>query len=197
MLICFTGLHAAGKSYFVNTYLPMFGFKVYDKKQIVKDLYYNETGKKDDGWNKWFGMKFEENPQTIVAQILDSMSLNENIVLDAVHSNYEWELIHQIVPNSYLAVFIAPLFLREERWKNREKSCKEMSKFDESRLKYWHNPKANSQCLLSSASWSFNGAASDDLNLESFRQFVNYCKSVEQQNISAQALSLKMNRYRK
>ena len=181
MLICFTGLHAAGKSYFVNKVPQMFGFKVYDKKEIVKSLYYKETGKTDDEWNKWFGQKFEENPEAIIREILGCMPQDEDIILDAVHSNLEWELIHQIMPNSHLAVFITPKHLREERWEKREESQRPMDKYDQSRLKYWHNPKAESRCLLEHTSWSFNGAASDELNIESFWQFISYCKEEEKE----------------
>ena len=47
MLIALTGLHASGKSYFANNIPVKYGFKVYNKKEVVKYICMEETGRKD------------------------------------------------------------------------------------------------------------------------------------------------------
>ena len=174
MLICFTGLHAAGKSYFLNKIPEYFDFKIFDKKQILRRLYFLETGKTDEDWNLWYGQKFEEDPVAIVSRILACLPLEENVILDAVHSNYEWELIKGLVPDSHLGLIVTPPEEREIRWANRETIPRDLKTFDKKRIKYWHNPKANNACLAAQASWTFNGAASEELIMHEFQEFLDY-----------------------
>lgn len=44
MLIAMTGLHGAGKSYFASNIPAKYGFKVYNKKEIIKFLCKKKRG---------------------------------------------------------------------------------------------------------------------------------------------------------
>ena len=181
MLICFTGLHAAGKSYFLNKIPEYFNFKIFDKKQILRKLYFLDTGRTDENWNLWYGQKFAEDPVGIVSRILSCLPLEENVILDAVHSNYEWEIIKSLIPDSHLALIVTPPQEREIRWANRETIPRNLTALDKKRIKYWHNPKAENDCLPAQASWTFNGAASEELMVQEFQEFLAYLAKEKQE----------------
>ena len=183
MLIGFTGLHAAGKSYFLNRLSERFGFKVYDKKQILRRLYFQETGKTDEKFNLWYGDKFQEDPYAILERILSFIPEDEDAILDAIHSSYEWEIIEDLRPESYLALMVTPRELREIRWTQREINPSiDLTSHDNKRLVYWHNQHAERSCLPAHASWAFCGAATEELNVRSFGEFLNYIKNKEEIN---------------
>jgi cytidylate kinase len=163
MLIALTGLHASGKSYFANNIPVKFGFKVYNKKEIVKYICKEKTGRED--WNEWYREEFNKNAYNVTNLILSYINLDENIILDAVHSDLEWRIISSIVPNAELIGIITPDFIRQQR---REEGDLEK---DEKRIKYWHN---GGGCLLTNLSWTINGGASLKINEEMFKEFLQY-----------------------
>ena len=181
MIIFFTGLHAAGKSYLLNEISQRYDFLYINKKDILRKLYFEETGRIDEDWNLWYGEKFRENPVEIVQRIINEIPVDKDILFDAVHSSYEWELFHGMIDESYLALMVTPYPTRLERWLIREKKQSNIDKKDTQRIGFWHNPYAERTCLPTHASWSFNGAASLELNLKVFEEFYNYCLSQRKQ----------------
>lgn len=163
MLIALTGLHASGKSYFANNIPVKYGFKVYNKKEIVEYICKEETGRED--WAKWYREEFNKDPYNMTKMILEYINLEENVVLDAVHSDLEWGIISTIVPNAELIGIITPDFIRQQR---REEGDQEK---DKKRIKYWHN---GGGCLMTDLSWTINGGASLQINEEMFKEFLQY-----------------------
>ncbi len=185
MLIAITGLHAAGKSYFVNNVPVKFGFKIYNKKEIVKYICKKETNR--DDWSEWYKEEFNKDAYRITKKILSYINVSENVVLDAVHSDLEWNIISNIVPDSELIGMITPDFIREQR---REEGDIEK---DKKRLKYWHN---GGGCLMKELSWSFNGGASLEINEKMFEEFLEYIKR-KQLSINGEKVEFSENKTQK
>lgn len=165
MLICLTGLHKAGKSYFsFESGIPQKeGFNVFNKKHIVTDLcvqyyakmgidiidkiktenpYFNKDEYSEILWNfcnKWYGQMMAQNAYTITNSIIEYIenklgSLTKNrVILDAVHNNKEWEIIHEIVPESGLLLFATPYDVRESRSVDKDNVFKQNLK----RINFW------------------------------------------------------------
>jgi hypothetical protein len=55
---------------------------------------------------------------------------------------------------------------------------------DKKRIEHWHSENG---CLLSEVGWSFNGAASTELNEQSFKEFIDYIKQKERQEQDKEA----------
>lgn len=55
---------------------------------------------------------------------------------------------------------------------------------DKKRIEHWHS---GNDCLLSEVGWSFNGAASKELNEQSFKEFIDYIKQKERQEQDKEA----------
>lgn len=163
MLIGITGLHGAGKSYFCNTIPTKFGFKVFSKKQELERIYRTKTGKSD--WTNWYRKEYEKDAQRITEFILMGIKKEENVIFDAVHSPVEWHIIKKQFPNAELIEIVTPELIRLQRVQSED------IKKDLKRIEHWHS---NNGCLLSEVSWSFNGAASKDLNEKLFGEFINY-----------------------
>ena len=149
MLIAMTGLHGAGKSYFASNIPAKYGFKVYNKKEIIKFLCKKKTGR--DDWGQWYKEEFNKDARNMTEMILSCIDLNEDVILDAVHSDLEWGIITSCVPNAELIGVITPEFIRQQR---REPGDIEK---DKKRKEYWHN---GGGCLLAELSWTLNGGAS-------------------------------------
>mgnify|MGYP002519647479 CR=1 FL=1 len=168
MLIGITGLHGAGKSYFCNTIPPEFGFKVFSKKEELSRIYKIKTNR--DDWKIWYRKEYEKDPKKITEFILSGIQKDENVILDAIHSPVEWHIIKEHFPNAELAEIITPNLIRLQRITNQD-----LEK-DKERIKHWHSEDG---CLLSEVGWSFNGAASKELNERSFKEFVDFIKQKE------------------
>lgn len=179
MLLAITGLHASGKSYFANNIPPKYGFKVYNKKDIVKHICKKETGRED--WNEWYKEEFNKNAENMTRKIISYININENIVLDAVHSDLEWSIISNLVPNSELVGIITPELIRKSR---QEEGDEEK---DKKRIKYWHN---GGGCLLANLSWCFNGGASIEINERMFEEFLEY---IDKKHQSLQGIRIEFN----
>lgn len=170
MLIALTGLHASGKSYFANNIPHKFGFKVYDKKNIVEQICKEETYY-TDYWS-WYQQEYNKDPYTMTYKILSKLPLEENVILDAVHSYKEWKIIESIVHDSMIVVITTPEDIRKNRWDNGDKEK------DLKRIKYWHSDyKGEKGCLLTQVSWSFNGAASLETNEACFIDLLKFIES--------------------
>lgn len=102
--------------------------------------------------------------------IINEIYLSDNIILDAVHSNLELEIIKQIYPNTKLVEFITPKEIRENRWISKYT----IEEKDNKRINYWHNEKADSKCLISEADWAFNGATSLEFNYKCFEEMMRF-----------------------
>lgn len=177
MLIALTGLHASGKSYFANNIPVKFGFKIYNKKEIVKYICKESTGRED--WAEWYREEFNKNAYNITNMILSNINLDENIILDAVHSDLEWGIISSIVPDAELIGIVTPDFIRQQR---REEGDIEK---DKKRIKYWHN---GGGCLMTDLSWTINGGASLQINQEMFKEFLQY---IHKKQLSIQGKDVK------
>lgn len=184
MLIALTGLHASGKSYFASNIPQKFGFKVYDKKNIVKEICEEETNC-DDYW-KWYQEEYNKDPYKMTCKIISKIPLEDNIILDAVHSYKEWKIIESVVPEAMIVLINTPKVVRATRWESGDEIK------DLKRIKYWHSDYNGEQgCLLTQVSWSFNGAAPLKTNEVSFNDFLNcieeinalYHKDEEKKNI--------------
>ena len=61
MLIAFTGLHAAGKSYLIEKISEKYSIKSYNKRQILKEIYYSENQEYDKYYGDWYREEFYKN----------------------------------------------------------------------------------------------------------------------------------------
>lgn len=163
MFIALTGLHSAGKSYLANNIMAKYGFNVCSKKDLVRYICRERTNRED--WAEWYREEFNKDAYNMTKLILSYLDLNEDIVLDAVHSDLEWRIITSIVPNAELVGIITPDFIREAR---REEGDLEK---DKKRIGYWHN---GGGCLMTELSWTFNGGASLEINEKMFKEFLLY-----------------------
>lgn len=172
MLVGLTGLHGSGKSYFANNIPSKFGFKVYSKKDLIPYICNEITGRLD--WKQWYKEEFNKDAYNITTKILSYMNLKENVILDSVHSSLEWNIISSIYSDSELIGVIAPEFVRQQRRKADDKEK------DNKRIEYWHT-KINGveECLLSNLDWTFNGAASLEINEKLFEEFLQYIHKKE------------------
>lgn len=165
MLIALTGLHAAGKSHFTHTIPEKFGFSVYNKKEVIVTICQNETGRKD--WDVWYRDEFRKDPYLMTSKIISVIPKSENSILDSVHSYNEWQIIKQIREECFLSVVVTPKLIRSLRWEKDDKIK------DLQRIKYWHSVYGEELgCLLAEADWSFNGAASQELNEKGFKELI-------------------------
>lgn len=172
MLIAITGLHSSGKSYFANSIPPKFGFRVYDKKNIVKNICEEETSI-ENYWS-WYQNEYNKDPYKMTCKIIAKLPLEENIILDAVHSYKEWKIIESIVPDAMIIVVTTPEIVRASRWEPKDKEK------DIERIKYWHSDyNGKHGCLLTQVSWSFNGAASLETNEVCFRELLKYIEQIK------------------
>lgn len=149
MLICLSGLHGAGKSYFsFQSGIPQKqGFKVFNKKDVVRNLcieefrhkginvvekiitqlgrdFTDENERNEIIWkfcHKWYGGLMENDTYGITSRIINyvieksRMNNCNDIILDAIHNNKEWEIIHELDKNSALLMFMTPPNVRNER----------------------------------------------------------------------------------
>lgn len=168
MLIALTGLHAARKTYFSSNIPPKYGFFVYNKKEIIKFICKESTGR--DDWQQWYKEEFNKNAYQVTSKILSYLDLKDKIILDAVHSDLEWKIIKSIAKDAELVQITTPEFIRKQR---REVGDEEK---DKKRIGHWHN---GGGCLLSEVSWTFNGGASLELNEKIFQEFLKYMKNKE------------------
>ena len=183
MLIALTGLHGAGKSYFACNIPVKYGFNIYNKKDIIKSICKKQTGR--DDWGDWYREEFNRDPHKITANILSCVDYESNAVLDAVHSDLEWKIILDSIPDAYLIGIVTPDFIRAQR---REEGDVEK---DKQRIVYWHN---GGGCLMTNLEWTINGGASLDLNELSFKEFLEYVRkkrlfrSIEEERLLRQNL---------
>ena len=168
MFIAITGLHGAGKSYFANNIPVKYGFKIYNKKEIIKYLCKKKTGR--DDWGQWYKEEFNRDARNLTEIILSCIDFSGDVILDAVHSDLEWGIISSIIPNSELLGVITPDFIRQQR---REPGDIEK---DEKRKEYWHN---GGGCLMAELSWTINGGASLEFNEKTFQEFLQYIHKKE------------------
>ena len=171
MLLCITGLHASGKSHFCKNVAIKFGYKRVNKKKLLENICKNEMGNEVD-WLNWYRVEYNKNPIKMTKKIIEELPLNENIILDAVHSYKEWKIIQSFVPDALMIAVTTPQNIRASRWEINDEIK------DLKRIQYWHSDyKGKNGCLLTQISWTFNGAAPDEVNEISFNSFLDYLKT--------------------
>lgn len=187
MLIAFTGLHAAGKSYLIEKISEKYSIKSYNKRQILKEIYYSENQEYDKYYGDWYREEFYKNPTIITSKILSKIPLYENIILDSIHSYTEWKIISNLYPNSILVSVSTPKDIRSLRQDAGDEAA------NLKRIEYWHsNYEGKEGCLLSEVSWTFNGAASTNANLLMFEELLSYINNIEKNNVNSKILKLNM-----
>lgn len=145
--------------------------------------------RKIENWRKfWYDIQNEkqlislrkigENKKT-QSYCLANIFKEDNLILDAVHSNLEWEIIKMMIPNAELVEFVTPKKVREERRISKYK----LDAKDSSRIKYWHNPNGVSKCLISDVDWVFNGVLPNELNLLRFEEFISFSNSLKYKDL--------------
>ena len=168
MFIALTGLHSAGKSYLSNSIMSKYGFHIYSKKDVVRFICKEKTGRED--WGDWYREEFNSDPDKITKLILSYLDLKKDVILDAVHSDLEWRIIKKEIPNAEIIGIITPEYIRKTR---HEEGDIEKDKF---RIGHWHN---GGGCLMAELSWTLNGGASLEINEKSFEEFLIYLKRKE------------------
>ena len=169
MLIALTGLHGVGKSYFANNILAKYGFKIYNKKELLPYICKCTTGR--DDWRQWYREEFERDAEKVTALMLSYINLSKNVVIDSVHSPLEWNIISSKVEDAELVGIIAPEPIRKQRRKEDDKEK------DVKRISHWNN--VENECLMSNLDWVFNGGASLEINEQLFIEFLEYVKNKE------------------
>lgn len=170
MIIALTGLHSAGKSFFTKQVPEKHGFKVINKKELVAQLCKEEANRED--WNDWYREQFNKDPYEMTMKILKALPSEDNIILDSVHSNLEWKIIKEIIPDATLILITAFNKDRKERW-NSEFNIEEK---DNQRIEFWHSKNVEDKCLLTQVSWALNGSGTIELSEQNFIELVNYLK---------------------
>lgn len=179
MLIALTGLHAAGKSFFASNIPHKFGFEVINKKELVEYICRTETNK--DDWLTWYRTEYNKDPFGMTSKIMSYLPKDKDIILDAVHSYKEWKIIQSIDSEALLAVITTPESVRSQRWE-KDDPIKDIQ-----RIEYWHSDyNGENGCLLTQASWSFNGAASLKTNEDSFRDLLRCIQKNKDQQANMQ-----------
>lgn len=171
-----TGLHAAGKSYMLERIPKEFGFTVYNKKEVIADICEMITGVREQ-WSDWYKKEFNDNPAKMTFRILSRLQ-SDKVILDAVHSHKEWQLIKQVSPSALLLNVTTPQIVRDTREEPEDK-IKNIQ-----RIKYWHSVYGDTfGCLLSEVDWSFNGAAPLENQRQNFRELVKFINGRQKQYI--------------
>lgn len=168
MFIALTGLHSVGKSYLANSIMSKYGFHIYSKKDVVRFICKERAGRED--WDDWYREEFNKDPYKMTKLILSYLDLKKDIILDAVHSDLEWGIIKNEIPNAEIIGIITPEYIRKTR---HEEGDVEKDKL---RIGYWHN---GGGCLMTELSWTLNGGASLEINEKSFEEFLIYLKKKE------------------
>ena len=168
MFVALTGLHSAGKSYLANSIMSKYGFHIYSKKDVVRFICKERTERED--WAEWYREEFNKDPYNMTKLILSYLDLKKDIILDAVHSDLEWGIIKNEIPNAEIIGIITPEYIRKTR---HEEGDVEKDKL---RIGYWHN---GGGCLMTELSWTLNGGASSETNEKSFEEFLIFLKKKE------------------
>jgi len=175
ILLGITGLHAAGKSYMLQRVPKEFGFTVYNKKEVIADICELVTGDREN-WSDWYKKEFNDNPAKMTFRILSRLQ-GDKVILDAVHSHREWQLIKQVNPAALLLNVTTPQQVRDTREEPGDK-IKNIQ-----RIKYWHSVYGDTfGCLLSEVDWSFNGAAPLESQKQSFRDLMHFINGRKYRN---------------
>lgn len=163
MIIALTGLHSSGKSYFAKNVTEKYGFETIYKNNIIKKIC---KSKNINNWHEWYIKEFNSNKEKITKEILQQIPNDKNIILDAIHSYDEWIIAKEHIDDIYLALLVTPENIRKQR-----REVLDYEK-DKKRISFWHSQEG--KCLLTEASWAFNGGASIETNEKNFLEFLKY-----------------------
>jgi hypothetical protein len=168
MLLVLTGFHAAGKSFFTHNVAAKQGFIACDKKDVIKKIYNSENREIQDYW-EWYRVEYNKDPVLMTSKIISELPLDQNVILDSVHSYKEWRIIQSIIPDAVLVLIATPKDTRAERWEEGDPQK------DLKRAQYWHSDYNEEKgCLLSEVGWAFNGALPPEVNAICFAELKKY-----------------------
>ena len=115
MLIAITGLHGSGKSYFSRSIPTKYGFEVFYKNDIIAEIFNHKPN-----WIEQYREAYKNNPEALIKEILSRLPLENNVILDAVHSYDEWKIIRRLEPSARLILVTTPREIRISRRRENE-----------------------------------------------------------------------------
>lgn len=122
--------------------------------------------------NSWYGQQMKSQAVNITKQIVDTAreEYGDKVILDAVHNNLEWHIIHEYVPESALLLFDTPKHIRDSR--PGEDSVQTVAAKNIRRMGFWNSDKSL-PALPCLASWRIDGSQDIEQIGENFSVFVS------------------------
>lgn len=155
MMLVFTGLHGAGKSHLAEFIKAEYGWSVYNKRDLLKELHNREGC--DEDWVTWYRALYSSiGPYAVMNKLLRLIPESGNsLILDSIHNLAEWRAIRAKYHGAILVAVISPKTTRLAR------NGPEDKELDIQRIKFWHehDDVAEEGCLMAEAEWAFNGAS--------------------------------------
>ncbi len=169
MLLVLTGLHGSGKSHLTKIAEADFNWKIIVQRELLKKLYSEEAD--GDDWIVWYRRLYEDvGSYGVMNKIIRFIPANNyHTILDSIHNLKEWKVVKRVYPSAVLATVVTPKLVRLARNEPEDEIL------DIQRINFWHEKAGeNTECLLSEAGWTFNGAAPVDLLKMEFRSFLDH-----------------------
>ncbi|OGL70416.1 hypothetical protein A3B32_02915 [Candidatus Uhrbacteria bacterium RIFCSPLOWO2_01_FULL_53_9] len=169
IVVGFTGLHGAGKSYAAHRLHAMSKWLLVHKLATLKRVYDAAWQRADaSSWEEWYRDIYQRvGGDVVMRRILEEIGEQNVCILDAVHSPAEWRAIVARHPSSLLVGVFSPAQIRQHR-------RNEPGGQDVRRVGFWHQ---SEDCLLTYVDWAVSGTLSHDLLNETCRELVAYVDS--------------------
>ena len=134
--------------------------------------------------NAWYGKQMNTQTINITRQVVDLARelYGERILLDAIHNNLEWHIIHEYLPESALLLFDTPKEVRDSR--PGDDGNRVVAEKNIKRMKFWCSD-STLPVLPSFASWRIDGSQTFE---EFERDFASFVACLEQ-GLEPKALS--------
>lgn len=172
MILVFTGLHGAGKSHLGELIRAEYGWSVYNKRDLLRELHGCKGYDKD--WVTWYRALYSSiGPYAVMNKLLRIIPESGNcLIIDSIHNLAEWRAIRAKYHKAILAAVISPKTTRLARNGHEDKEL------DIQRIKFWHEHDnvAEDGCLMAEAQWAFNGAATSEAQRTEFEALLAYLK---------------------
>lgn len=169
MMLVFIGLHGAGKSHLAELIKREYGWLVYNKRDLLKELYNHKNSNED--WITWYRSLYDSiGPYAVMEQLLKLIpESGDNTILDSVHNLSEWRAIQTTYHEAILVAVISPKPIRLARNEPEDKDL------DIQRVKFWHKRETTkNDCLMAEVDWAFNGAATPEMLKKEFDALLAY-----------------------